>query len=371
MEENRKDIFLKYINYLCDNNGRSFEYTGKYVKYVRDFLENAVSINRKGYNLYKKTNAYMFAQCPLTKDAICDFLSFIGVGYQKKKQLVKDKPLEKLSSISEKNNKIMNEFISSLMDEFDYSPNTLSIYSSSIKKFFEYSNEFSLESCRRFIVTLEDEGLSPKTIRLRITSLEKLGDYLKKPVKLKRPKFKRTLETNNIPTEQEYIKLLSYLSGRKNRDCYFFIKILASTGARISEFFEFRWEDVLAGEVTIKGKGNKYRRFFFNSALQKEVKKYINEENKTGYIAVGRFGRLTQRGICQQMKVWGEKCGIDRKKMHPHAFRHFFAKMFLKKTNDVIQLADLLGHGSVDTTRIYLQKSYDEQKRDFNKNVTW
>jgi site-specific recombinase XerD len=57
--------------------------------------------------------------------------------------------------------------------------------------------------------------------------------------------------------------------------------------------------------------------------------------------------------------------------MHAHAFRHFFAKMFLKKTKDIIQLADLLGHGSVDTTRIYLQKSYDEQQRDFNKNVTW
>ena len=48
-----------------------------------------------------------------------------------------------------------------------------------------------------------------------------------------------------------------------------------------------------------------------------------------------------------------------------------FVEMFLKKTKDVIQLADLLGHGSVDTTRIYLQKSYDEQQRDFNKNVTW
>ena len=73
----------------------------------------------------------------------------------------------------------------------------------------------------------------------------------------------------------------------------------------------------------------------------------------------------------QHLKAWGKHCGIDSKKMHAHAFRHFFAKMFLKKNKDVIQLADLLGHGSVDTTRIYLQKSYDEQKKDFNRNVTW
>lgn len=50
---------------------------------------------------------------------------------------------------------------------------------------------------------------------------------------------------------------------------------------------------------------------------------------------------------------------------------HIPNKFFLKKNKDVIQLADLLGHGSVDTTRIYLQKSYDEQKKDFNRNVTW
>ena len=88
-------------------------------------------------------------------------------------------------------------------------------------------------------------------------------------------------------------------------------------------------------------------------------------------VAVGRFGPITQRGFSQHLKAWGKHCGIDLKKMHAHAFRHFFAKMFLKKNKDVIQLADLLGHGSVDTTRIYLQKSYDEQKKDFNRNVTW
>lgn len=95
------------------------------------------------------------------------------------------------------------------------------------------------------------------------------------------------------------------------------------------------------------------------------------QSHKTGYVAVGKCGRLTQRSLCQSMKEWGDKCGIDKCKMHPHAFRHFFAKMYLKKNNDVVQLADLLGHGSIDTTRIYLQKSYDEQKKEFNRSVVW
>lgn len=290
MDDNRKELFFKYIHYLYDSNEMSYEYTGRYIKYVRDFLESGVPINRKGYLLFKNTHAYIFTQFPLMKEAICDFLSFFGVGYSKKMKPAKEKILEKLSVISEKNNKIVNEFLGSLMDEFDYSTNTMSIYGVSVKKFFEYSNEFSAENCRRYIATLENDGLSPKTIRLRITALEKLGQYLKKPVKLKRPKFKRSLETNNIPTEQEYNNLLTYLSGNRNKDYYFFIKILASTGARVSEFFEFRWDDVLSGEVTLKGKGNKYRRFFFNTALQNEVKTYMKDKGKTGYIAVGKYG---------------------------------------------------------------------------------
>ena len=101
------------------------------------------------------------------------------------------------------------------------------------------------------------------------------------------------------------------------------------------------------------------------------MSEYIRQTGKSGTVATGRFGTLTERGLNQHMKLWADKCGIDRRKMHPHAFRHFFAKMFLKKNKDVVQLADLMGHGSIDTTRIYLQRSYEEQKRDFNRNVTW
>ena len=102
-----------------------------------------------------------------------------------------------------------------------------------------------------------------------------------------------------------------------------------------------------------------------------EVRKYSTANNKTGHFANGRYGPITSRGLYINMQEWGRKCGIDKSKMHPHAFRHFFAKMYLKKNKDVVQLAEFLGHGSIDTTRIYLQKSYDEQKREFNRSVTW
>ncbi len=368
MDTNRQKILTDYLSYLY-TTGKSYDLIGKYIKYVADFLKKSNSVNRSGYLEYKRVNADVLARHSEMCNAICDLLSFVGVGYNRKEKKIK--PLEKLSAISEKNRALLNNFIVWLTDNNDYSHHTIDIYYTSLKKYFEYANDVSMDNCKRFVKMLEDNGFSPQTIRLRITALEKFSKWIKKPVELKRPKIKRKLDVGNVPTEVEYNRLLDYLKTKPNRDYYFFIKVLGTTGARLSEFQQFTWEDIISGEVTLKGKGRKYRRFFFQKQLSKEAKEYALSHAKTGLFAVGKFGPMTQRGLSQAMKVWGDHCGIDRKKMHPHAFRHFFAKMFLNKNKDVIQLADLLGHGSVDTTRIYLQKSYDEQKRDFNKHVTW
>lgn len=368
MEEAKQKIFVEHISFLYSTN-YSYDKIGRHIKSVKEFLESDCSINTRGYKEFIKANALKIANSLISTDAIRLLLNRKGMTYKKTESNVK--PLEKLSVISERNLKLWNDFVYYMTQEDDYSECTIRIYSDAIKKYFEYANDVSADSFKRFVKMLESKGFAPQTIRLRITALEKFSKWMKKPIELKRPKFKRALDTNNVPTEQDYNKLLEYLKTKKNGDHYFFIKILATTGARVSEFLQFKWEDILNGEVTLKGKGNKYRRFFFNQQLQDEVKEYVSNNNKAGYVAVGRYGRITQRGLSENMKAWGENCGIEKEKMHPHAFRHFFAKMYLKKNNDVIQLADLLGHGSIDTTRIYLQKSYDEQKREFNQNVTW
>lgn len=368
MNNERQSILLNYVSYLY-TTGRSYDYIGKYIKYVNDFLNEAVSINRRGYLAYKRKNADVMVRHPLMCDAILELLSFLGIGYKRKEKVIK--PLEKISSISEKNEVLINDFIVYMTENNDYSSHTIDVYYTSLRKYFEYASDLSMDSCKRFVKTLEENGLSPQTIRLRITALEKFSKWMKKPVELKRPKMKRRLDVDNVPTEEDYNRLLGYLKNKPNKDYYFFIKVLGTTGARLSEFQQFTWEDIIAGEVTLKGKGNKYRRFFFQKQLQQDVKAYVKETGKTGLLAVGRYGPMTQRGFSSNLKAWGSRCGIDSKKMHAHAFRHFFAKMFLKRNKDIIQLADLLGHGSVDTTRIYLQKSYDEQQKEFNKNVTW
>ena len=92
----------------------------------------------------------------------------------------------------------------------------------------------------------------------------------------------------------------------------------------------------------------------------------------TGYLFLNRFGeRITARGISQQLKNYANKYGLNTRVVYPHSFRHRFAKNFLEKYNDISLLADLMGHESIETTRIYLRKSSFEQQTIVDKVVTW
>lgn len=229
---------------------------------MKHYLDHVEVVGTKSYKEYMQHFAEEIVRKPARKEALLLFIGWRCRGFKRVKKTALEKPLEKLSVLSEKNEKMINGFILYMENENDYSSHTMYSYAMSMKKFFMYANEFNMDNCRRFIRTMEEDGLSPKTIRLRITGLEKFGEYIKKPVKLKRPKIKRELQVDNVPTEKDYEKLLEYLSEQKNRDYYFFIKILSTTGARCSEFLQITWEDIMAGEKVMKGKGNKYRRFF-------------------------------------------------------------------------------------------------------------
>ena len=93
---------------------------------------------------------------------------------------------------------------------------------------------------------------------------------------------------------------------------------------------------------------------------------------ESGYLFLNRFGeRITTRGIAQQLKNNAEKYGLNTRVVYPHSFRHRFAKNFLEKLNDIALLADLMGHESIETTRIYLRSTSAEQQEIVDKVITW
>ncbi len=115
------------------------------------------------------------------------------------------------------------------------------------------------------------------------------------------------------------------------------------------------------------------RRLYFPEKLRKEALKWHEKEGRSsGFLFLNtKGGRLTPRGISIRLKEFASKYGIDPDQVHPHAFRHLFAKNFLQKNNDIALLADLLGHSSIETTRIYLQQSSREQGKMVDEIVDW
>ena len=125
MNSDRQKILTDYISYIY-TTGRTYDTIGKYIKHVTDFLEMAKEVNRRGYLNYKRENADVMVRHSLMCSAICDLLSFLNIGYGKREKTVK--PLEKLDVISEKNKKLLHDFIIWLTDNNDYSSHTVDIY---------------------------------------------------------------------------------------------------------------------------------------------------------------------------------------------------------------------------------------------------
>ena len=176
-----------------------------------------------------------------------------------------------------------------------------------------------------------------------------------------------------IKTEKQKLVKEGKLKKEDNLEWYFVVRFLAATGARVSELVQIKVEHVQVGYYDIYTKGGKIRRIYIPKTLRTETEKWLQTLNRTsGYLFLNRFGeRITTRGISQQLKNYAVKYGLNEKVVYPHSFRHRYAKNFLEKFNDIALLADLMGHESIETTRIYLRRSSLEQQEIVDKVITW
>ena len=218
------------------------------------------------------------------------------------------------------------------------------------------------------------ETFKPKSVNLKIQAINRYLDFIKKSdLKLKFIKVQQKPFLENVISDADYVFLKKKLKKDGHLEWYFVVKFLACTGARVSELRKMKVEHVKKGYIDLYTKGGKIRRIYIPIKLVKESLFWIDSMGlETGYLFLNRFGeQLTARGISQQLKNYAIKYGIDPKVVYPHSFRHRFAKNFLEKYNDISLLADLMGHESIETTRIYLRKTASEQQEIVNKIVTW
>jgi len=218
------------------------------------------------------------------------------------------------------------------------------------------------------------EHFKPKTVNLRIQGINKYLEFIHKDkLKLNFIKIQQKSFLEDVISHADYLFLKRKLRNDGNLKWTFVVWYLGATGARVSELIKIKVEHVEIGYFDIYSKGGKVRRLYIPKRLRTETLKWLeNEKRQTGYLFLNRFDEpITTRGIAQQLKNYAEKYGLNPKVVYPHSFRHLFAKNFLSKYNDIALLADLMGHESIETTRIYLRKSANEQQDIVDKVVTW
>ena len=257
--------------------------------------------------------------------------------------------------------------------ETNLSENTIASYLFAVRQYSEQYDGITQKNLKAYKVWLI-ENYKPKTVNLRLRAincyLESIGKA-KWKMPFVRVQQKAFLE--NVISEADYEYFKASLKRDDEMFWYFVIRFLAATGARVSELIQIKVEHIKLGHLDLYSKGGKLRRIYIPKSLQDEALSWLSENHQeSGFIFLNKYGeRITTRGISGQLKKLAVRDDINPAVVYPHSFRHRFAKSFLERCNDIAFLADLMGHESIETTRIYLRKTSTEQRAIVDQVVDW
>lgn len=255
--------------------------------------------------------------------------------------------------------------------EDEKSEATIRQYTNDIKKFAEFAGD---EQVKKEMVIRYKQYLVTKyavtSVNTRLAAINGFFKFMEwcdcvvKSLKVQKDTFR---SSHRDLSRKEYYCLLEAAKKQGNYRLYLLMQALCATGIRVSELRFLTVEAVQAGwaEVTLKGKT---RVVLLPKPLCRILKSYIKEKHIcSGSIFTTRSGRPMDRSnICHEMKALCETAGIERTKVFPHNLRHLFACTYYKVEKDLTRLADLLGHSSINTTRIYTLSSGEEQLRQID-----
>lgn len=165
-------------------------------------------------------------------------------------------------------------------------------------------------------------------------------------------------------TKAEYARLCRTAERNHNERLNLILQTICGTGIRVSELQFITVEAVKLGEATVSCKA-KTRSVFIVKDLQKKLLRYAAEQNiKSGVIFITRTGKpISRTNIWREMKALCNEAGVNPQKVFPHNLRHLFARVFYGIEKDIAKLADILGHSSINTTRIYIISTGTEHRR--------
>ena len=253
--------------------------------------------------------------------------------------------------------------------EEEKSANTIEKYLRDVRAFAEYLGgaEVTKEAVIAYKSKLLAESYAVRSINSMLASLNGLFSFLGwtdcrvKSIKLQRQIY--CPEEKEL-TKAEYMRLVNTAKQKGNERLNLILQTICGTGIRVSELQYITVEAVKCGEAIVSLKG-KTRTIFIVRELQKKLLRYAAEQGiSSGTIFITRTGRpLSRTNIWREMKGLCEQAGVNPQKVFPHNLRHLFARVFYGIEKDIAKLADILGHSSINTTRIYIISTGDEHRR--------
>ncbi len=244
---------------------------------------------------------------------------------------------------------------------------TVEKYLRDLRKFLDFlgTRELSKGVVMEYKAFLLESNYAAKSINSMLASLNSFLGFLgrmdckAKSIRLQKCSY---MDEEKELTKAEYLRLLE--AAKENHRLYLAIQAICSTGIRVSELRFFTVENLKNGRIVVNCKG-KIRRILLPGKLRKLLLDYAKKKKiYTGAILLGKSGKpLDRRYIWAKMKKLCRKARVNSKKVFPHNLRKLFAKCFYKIDKDIAKLADLLGHSSIETTRIYIMTTDREHRR--------
>ena len=258
------------------------------------------------------------------------------------------------------------------LQEKGYAKNTISSYTFAIDQLTNRVQPFTNQSLlahKEWLVS----SFAPKTANNRIGAINTYLDFIAfDGIRLKGVRIQQKPFLDNVINNEEYTKMRDGLKRDGDWFWYFVVRFLSCTGARVSELRQFRVCHVNTGYMDIISKGQKLRRIWIPQTLQRECAKWKTESASGDLLFPGKGDKaITSRGISLGLKRVAQRYGIDQNVAYPHSFRHLFAKNFITNNPDIALLADLMGHESIETTRIYLRRTANEQRVAVDSTIDW
>ena len=249
------------------------------------------------------------------------------------------------------------------------SENTIEKYIRDVRAFAAYvgNAEITKETVITYKNNLLSESYAARSINSMLASINSLLSFLGwADLKVKSIKLQRQIycpEEKEL-TKAEYMRLVNTAKQKGNERLNLLIQTICGTGIRVSELQYITVEAVKCGEAVVSLKG-KTRSVFIVRELQKKLLRYTAEQKiTTGAIFITRSGKpMSRTNIWREMKSLCEQAGVNPQKVFPHNLRHLFARTFYGIEKDIAKLADILGHSSINTTRIYIITTGNEHRQ--------